>query len=72
MPYHSTYRLVGSSFYYVAFSQPSFGTDLFLTYGRCLHYSSQASKVKREVIFKRVESYAKEYLSKEKEEIRLK
>jgi hypothetical protein len=37
-----------------------------------LHYSSQASKAKREVIFKRAESYVKEYLSKEKEEIRLK
>ena len=37
-----------------------------------LHSSSQASKAKREVIFKRAESYVKEYLSKEKEEIRLK
>lgn len=32
----------------------------------------QASKAKRKVIFKRAESYVKEYLSKEKEEIRLK
>lgn len=32
----------------------------------------QASKTKRKVIFKRAESYVKEYLSKEKEEIRLK
>jgi len=33
---------------------------------------SQASKAKRKVIFKRAESYVKEYLAKEKEEIRLK
>ncbi|KIK57646.1 hypothetical protein GYMLUDRAFT_172237 [Collybiopsis luxurians FD-317 M1] len=32
----------------------------------------KASKAKRKVIFKRAESYVKEYLSKEKEEIRLK
>jgi large subunit ribosomal protein L7e len=34
--------------------------------------SLQASKAKRKVIFKRAESYVKEYLAKEKEEIRLK
>jgi len=32
----------------------------------------KASKAKRKVIFKRAESYVKEYLSKEKEEVRLK
>lgn len=32
----------------------------------------QAAKAKRKVIFKRAESYVKEYLAKEKEEIRLK
>ena len=32
----------------------------------------QASKAKRKVIFKRAESYVKEYLSKEREEVRLK
>ena len=32
----------------------------------------QAAKSKRKVIFKRAESYVKEYLNKEKEEIRLK
>ena len=32
----------------------------------------QASKAKRKVIFKRAETYVKEYLSKEREEIRLK
>jgi large subunit ribosomal protein L7e len=32
----------------------------------------QAAKAKRKVIFKRAESYVKEYLSKEREEIRLK
>ena len=32
----------------------------------------QAAKAKRKVVFKRAESYVKEYLSKEKEEIRLK
>ena len=32
----------------------------------------QASKAKRKVIFKRAESYVKEYLAQEKEEIRLK
>ena len=37
-----------------------------------LHCSLQASKAKREVIFKRAETYVKEYLSKEREEIRLK
>ena len=36
-----------------------------------LTYHFQASKAKREVIFKRAESYVKEYLDKEKEEIRL-
>jgi large subunit ribosomal protein L7e len=33
---------------------------------------SQAAKAKRKIIFKRAESYVKEYLTKEKEEIRLK
>jgi hypothetical protein len=37
-----------------------------------LLHISQASKAKRKVIFKRAETYVKEYLSKEKEEIRLK
>jgi large subunit ribosomal protein L7e len=37
-----------------------------------LNVAIQASKAKRKVIFKRAESYVKEYLSKEKEEIRLK
>ena len=32
----------------------------------------QAAKAKRKVIFKRAESYVKEYLAAEKEEIRLK
>ena len=32
----------------------------------------KASKAKREVIFKRAEQYVKEYLDREKEEIRLK
>ena len=32
----------------------------------------QASKAKRKVVFKRAEAYVKEYLSREKEEIRLK
>ena len=32
----------------------------------------QAAKAKRKVIFKRAESYVKEYLAKEKEAIRLK
>ena len=32
----------------------------------------QAAKAKRKVIFKRAESYVKEYLSKEKDEIKLK
>jgi len=32
----------------------------------------QASKAKRKVIFKRAETYVKEYLSKERDEIRLK
>ena len=32
----------------------------------------QAAKAKRKVIFKRAESYVKEYLAKQKEEIRLK
>ena len=32
----------------------------------------QNAKAKRKVIFKRAESYVKEYLAKEKEEIRLK
>lgn len=35
-------------------------------------YSLQAGKVKRKVIFKRAETYVKEYVAKEKEEIRLK
>lgn len=61
-----------------AFKQPSFGTDL---HARCetlpvyilaTHIIQQASKSKRKVIFKRAESYVKEYLAKEKEEIRLK
>jgi len=40
---------------------------------QCLtHCFSQAAKAKRKVIFKRAESYVKEYLSKEREEIRLK
>ncbi|KAF8478587.1 60S ribosomal protein L7 [Russula ochroleuca] len=34
--------------------------------------AKKASKAKRKVIFKRAESYVKEYLSKEREEIRLK
>lgn len=33
---------------------------------------TQAAKAKRKIIFKRAESYVKEYLSKEREEIRLK
>ena len=37
-----------------------------------LNIISQASKAKRKVIFKRAESYVKEYLAKEKDEIRLK
>jgi large subunit ribosomal protein L7e len=37
-----------------------------------LNFISQASKAKRKVIFKRAESYVKEYLAKEKDEIRLK
>lgn len=37
-----------------------------------LHPILQASKAKRKVIFKRAETYVKEYLSKEKEEVRLK
>ena len=32
----------------------------------------QSAKAKRKVVFKRAESYVKEYLSKEKEEIHLK
>ena len=36
------------------------------------HLFYQASKSKRKVIFKRAEAYVKEYLSREKEEIRLK
>jgi large subunit ribosomal protein L7e len=32
----------------------------------------QASKAKRKVVFKRAESHVKEYLAKEREEIRLK
>jgi hypothetical protein len=58
-----------------ASSQPSFGTDPASMHGvsQCLiHCFSQAAKAKRKVIFKRAESYVKEYLSKEREEIRLK
>jgi len=42
------------------------------TSGLILNVVTQAGKAKRKVIFKRAESYVKEYLSKEKEEIRLK
>ncbi|KAH9050677.1 60S ribosomal protein L7 [Lactarius hengduanensis] len=47
-------------FFHAASNQPSFGTDI------------TAARAKRKVVFKRAESYVKEYLSKEKEEIRLK
>ena len=36
------------------------------------HRYVQAARAKRKVVFKRAESYVKEYLSKEREEIRLK
>lgn len=37
-----------------------------------LFFHPQAAKAKRKVIFKRAESYVKEYLAQEREEIRLK
>ena len=60
---------------HAASNQPSFGTDPTLMYDvsqRLTYCYAQAAKAKRKVIFKRAESYVKEYLSKEREEIRLK
>jgi hypothetical protein len=64
-------------FYHAAANQPSFGTDaialVYTTLVWCQSdYCFQAARAKRKVIFKRAETYVKEYLSKEKEEIRLK
>lgn len=76
--YHNSW-LVGAYFHSVAGNIPSFGTDpppICLLARSATNTNArphmQANKAKRKVIFKRAESYVRQYLTAEKEEIRLK